>query len=58
MTKAFAQIETSLPHSQKFRQLNHKERWAYLCAYLSPLGGYIGTFRYAAIGANRSECPQ
>lgn len=46
MTKIFAQIETSLPHSQKFRQLDYKERWAYLCAHLSPLGGYIGTFRY------------
>ena len=46
MTKTYAQIETSLPHSQKLRQLNHEERWAYLCAHLSPLGGYIGTFRY------------
>ncbi|MEN8918468.1 MAG: hypothetical protein ABF254_07720 [Octadecabacter sp.] len=46
MTKTYAQIETSLPHSQKIRRLSHKERWAYLCAHLSPLGCYIGTFRY------------
>ena len=46
MSKTFAQIETTLPHSRKLRQLNHKERWAYLCAHLTPLGGYIGLFRY------------
>ena len=46
MAKTFAQIETTLPHSRKLRRLNHKERWAYLCAHLTPLGGYIGLFRY------------
>lgn len=46
VAKAFAQIETTLPHSRKLRQLNHEERWAYLCAHLTPLGGYIGLFRY------------
>lgn len=46
MGKSFAQIESSLPHSKKLRQLNHKEKWAYLCAHVSPLGGYIGIFRY------------
>ncbi|SFD58776.1 hypothetical protein SAMN04488523_101412 [Sulfitobacter brevis] len=46
MAKTFAQIETTLPHSRKLRQLNHGERWAYLCAHLTPLGGYIGLFRY------------
>jgi len=46
VTKTFAQIETTLPHSRKLRQLNHRERWAYLCAHLTPLGGFIGLFRY------------
>ncbi|MBM2295115.1 hypothetical protein JQX09_24440 [Sulfitobacter pseudonitzschiae] len=46
MTKTFAQIETTLPHSRKLRQLSHAERWAYLCAHLTPLGGFIGLFRY------------
>lgn len=46
MTKTFAQIEATLPHSRKVRQLNHGQRWAYLCAHLTPLGGFIGTFRY------------
>lgn len=46
MAKTFAQIEATLPHSRKLRQLNHGERWAYLCAHLTPLGGFIGLFRY------------
>jgi hypothetical protein len=46
MSKTFAQIESSLPHSKKLRQLNHEERWAYICAHLTPLGGFIGMFRY------------
>ena len=46
MTKKFAQIEVNLPHSKKFRQLDHKERWVYLCTHLYPPGGFIGTFRY------------
>lgn len=47
MAKTFAQIEASLPHSRKLRQLNHGQRWAYLCAHLTPLGGFIGLFRYS-----------
>jgi len=46
MGKPFAQIDTSLLYSQKMRQLNHQEKWAYICAHLSPNGGYLGTFRY------------
>jgi hypothetical protein len=46
MTKTFAQIEATLPHSRKLRQVDHKQKWAYLCAHLTPLGGFIGLFRY------------
>jgi hypothetical protein len=46
MAKTFAQIEATLPHSRKLRKLNHGQRWAYLCAHLTPLGGFIGLFRY------------
>lgn len=46
MTRTFAQIECGLPHSRKIASLDHAGRWAYLCAHLSPLGGYIGLFRY------------
>ncbi|UWR10949.1 hypothetical protein [Sulfitobacter mediterraneus] len=46
MSKTYAQIESTLPHSKKLRQLTHQERWAYLCAHLTPLGGFIGLFRY------------
>lgn len=46
MSKTFAQIESTLPHSKKLRQLTHQDRWAYLCAHLTPLGGFIGLFRY------------
>ena len=46
MTKTFAQIETTLPHSRKLKQVSHKQKWAYLCAHLTPLGGFIGLFRY------------
>lgn len=46
MAKTFAQIEATLPHSRKMRQINHEQKWAYLCAHLTPLGGFIGLFRY------------
>ena len=46
MSKTFAQIEATLPHSRKLRQINHAQKWAYLCAHLTPLGGFIGLFRY------------
>lgn len=59
MSKTFAQIESSLPHSKKLRQLNHEERWAYLCAHLTPLGGFIGLFRYPkAIWADDADLPR
>ena len=46
MAKTYAQIEATLPHSRKLRELSHGQRWAYLCAHLTPLGGFIGLFRY------------
>ena len=59
MSKSFAQIETSLPHSKKIRQLSHEERWAYLCAHLTPLGGYMGLFRYStAVWADDADLPR
>tara|TARA_R110002074_G_scaffold104113_7_gene224748 strand:+ start:166 stop:996 length:831 start_codon:yes stop_codon:yes gene_type:complete len=47
MAKTFAQIEATLPHSRKLRQVNHRQKWAYLCAHLTPLGGFVGLFRYS-----------
>ena len=44
--KKFAQINCSLLRSKKFSDCNHLERWAYLCAHLTPLGGFAGQFRY------------
>lgn len=46
-SRSYAQISCTLPASKKLRRLtNHKSRWAYLCAHLSPLGNYTGLFRY------------
>ena len=45
-SRTFAQINCSLLGSKKLRQCNHQEKWAYLCAHLSPLSNFRGQFSY------------
>ena len=44
--RTFAQINTTLLRSKKIRECSHSERWAYLCAHLTPLGSFTGLFEY------------
>ncbi|CUH45422.1 hypothetical protein [Ruegeria atlantica] len=47
--KAFTQINSSILNSKKLKQCSHEEKWAYLCAHLSPLGSYTGQFEYPLV---------
>ncbi len=44
--RTFAQINASLLRSKKIKGCNHSEKWAYICAHLTPLAGFSGQFRY------------
>lgn len=47
--KTFTQINASILNSKKLKQCSHEEKWAYLCAHLSPLGSYTGQFEYPVV---------
>ncbi|MCI2399284.1 hypothetical protein [Aliiroseovarius subalbicans] len=47
--KKFAQINCSILRSKKMADCNHEERWAYLCAHLTPIGSYTGIFHYPLV---------
>ncbi|MEO0569556.1 MAG: hypothetical protein AAF066_17620 [Pseudomonadota bacterium] len=47
--RKFAQINASLLRSRKLAKCNHQERWAYVCAHLTPQGNFLGLFRYPLV---------
>lgn len=47
--KTFAQINGSLLSSKKLKQCSHQEKWAYICAHLTPLGNFMGQFNYPLV---------
>ena len=47
--RTFAQINASLLRSKKIKECSHSERWAYICAHLTPLGSFSGQFDYPLV---------
>lgn len=54
--RTFAQINTSLLRSGKLRNCSHSERWAYICAHLTPLGRFAGQFEYPVVMWAQDAC--
>ncbi len=49
MGRTFAQINSSLLRSKKIKECSHSERWAYICAHLTPLSAFSGQFDYPLV---------
>jgi hypothetical protein len=47
--RTFAQINCSILRSRKIGTIGHAERWAYLCAHLTPLSAFTGVFTYPSV---------
>ena len=54
--RTFAQINCGLLKSQKMRSLGHAEKWAYICAHLTPFANFSGVFRYPTVMWAHDAC--